>query len=689
MKLSLKVSLIIGALVLFFMAGMVTISNVIAWRIMLGTAEKSLQNQANVSAQLVAEGIVKAELNVLYELANRPQTRSMDWETQRESLLPEIDRLNYLDFAIVGHDGQAHYIKEDTVSDLADRDYIIKALAGDPVISDVLISRVIGRPVVMFAVPIMIDKRAAGALIGRRDGAVLTDMTRQIGMGNTGYVYMINSQGTVICHPDTDLVYNQFNPVQEAEKDPSLASLAVFIQDVLRGSLDIREYTFNSRVLISAYAPVPNTDWILIGTVDREEFFEGIRRMLFTTLLFGLGAVFVAVAVLLVVLSFLLIKPIHRIETAAISLANMQFDIDLPRDRKDEIGDMQRAFYTIRDRLRATISGINNEHMAQKNISGNLHISIRESSDGLGVIARNMESVQGKTGTQMQSVIRTADSVEGIISHIHSLENAVDIQAETLSNSSKSIEQMVRDIDSVRSVVRQAHETTGRLGGSSEEGRKMLANLTEELKRIAEQSAFLEEANTALVKIAAQTNLLAMNAAIEAAHAGEAGRGFAVVAGEVRSLAEMSNKESASISNEIRGMRSGIEKIRRVSDETVDTLGTMFTEVTGMQDSFDSINSAVEAQAENGAQVLGALASLRTTTEQVRTGSDEIQKESDSIYKTVEDLKAISKDVNDSVLDVQKASKKIAESLNIAQMIAEGHYLAPPDESGSEDKEKL
>jgi methyl-accepting chemotaxis protein len=152
-----------------------------------------------------------------------------------------------------------------------------------------------------------------------------------------------------------------------------------------------------------------------------------------------------------------------------------------------------------------------------------------------------------------------------------------------------------------------------------------------------------------------------------------------VVAGEVRSLAELSNKESASISNEIKNMRNGIEKIRQVSTGTVDTLESMFTEVTDMQASLNTVNSAVEAQASNGVKVLNALTSLRETTEQVRIGSDEIQKESDAIHNVVESLKNISRDVNDSILDVQKASKKIADSLEIAQKIAEGHYLVPPD----------
>jgi methyl-accepting chemotaxis protein len=681
MKLSLKVSLVVGALVLLFMGGMAIISNIIASRIMEAAAEKSLQNQSKIAAQLISDGVVKSELKVLYELANRAQTRTMDWETQRDSLLPDIDYHGYMDFGIVGLDGIAHYIKDGSTSNLADRDYIIKSLAGEPVISDVLISRVIGKPVVMFAAPIFVNDRAAGVLIGRRDGAVLADMTNHIGLGNTGYIYMINARGAVICHPNTDLVYNQFNPIEEVQEDPSLGPLAAFFEGVLNNRNEVTEYTFGGKTLMGAYAKVPDTDWFLIGTIERDEFFFEINRMLVNTLIIAGGAAVVAVFILISILRISLIRPIKEIVTAATALANMEFDIDISRERKDEIGEVQMAFHTIRNKLKKTITDINNEHLGQKNVSGNLHISIRESSDGLGVIANNMASVQNKTDAQMDSVIRTSDSVEGIINHIHSLDDAVETQAETISRSSESIEQMVGDIDSVSTVVHQAHETTGNLSKSSEMGRKMLNNLTEELTRIADQSAFLEEANAALVNIAAQTNILAMNAAIEAAHAGEAGKGFAVVAGEVRSLAELSNKESASISNEIKNMRNGIEKMRQVSAETVETLGSMFTEVTDMQASLNTVNTAVEAQASNGTQVLKALTSLRETTNQVRTGSDEIQKESDSIYKMVENLRSISKDVNDSILDVQEASKRIADSLEVAQKIAEGRYLIPPEES--------
>jgi methyl-accepting chemotaxis protein len=372
-------------------------------------------------------------------------------------------------------------------------------------------------------------------------------------------------------------------------------------------------------------------------------------------------------------------KPITGIVDGATALANMRCDIVIPQDRPDEIGDIQRAFATIQDTLKQTLDNISNEHQGQKIISKNLKNSITESSDGLGVITQHMDSVQTKTHVQMDSVMQTASSVENIITQIHHLENAVTTQAQEIARSSQSIEHMVQGLDSVRSIVHQAHKTTEELSRLSETGHQMLQHLMEALTRITEQSAFLEQTNATLVNIATQTNILAMNAAIEAAHAGETGRGFAVVAGEVRKLAESSNKESASISQEIKHMQTGIEQIRQVVLETTNTLNYMFTEVRDMQGSFHTVNKAVEVQASNGSQVLDALGTLQETTEQVRRGSDEIQKASALIHQVVENLKHISQDVSESVVDVQKASQNIAASLNSARQLAEGTYEVPAE----------
>jgi orotidine-5'-phosphate decarboxylase len=89
MKLSLKVSLIVGMLVL-----------------------------SNITAALVSE-MIHARLKVLQKPANRAQTKTMDFETRKAAPVEEISRIAGDGFALVYPGGRASRLKGGPSPDLS------------------------------------------------------------------------------------------------------------------------------------------------------------------------------------------------------------------------------------------------------------------------------------------------------------------------------------------------------------------------------------------------------------------------------------------------------------------------------------------------------------------------------------------------------------------------------------------
>jgi methyl-accepting chemotaxis protein len=537
-----------------------------------------------------------------------------------------------------------------------------------------------------FIVPIVTPQnKIVGAVGLTLDLAEFQSAVEELVSGSNGVVEaaMYSYDGTITGHSYKDRLGRNLKEADQALYTNDIDNVFAAVQS--GQPLRLNKYSAalneNVRRFLSPFniggAKMP---WsIMIGVPERMILSAVHTAAVFTIIIGLIFAIGIGFAIFLIVTN--IVKPIKESEIAALALAGMRCDIHLSaRERKDEIGDMQKALFTVSENLQKRLDEMNLETASlHKNISNNLKEVIKKSSAELSAITGGMNGVEQKTNEQMNLVGQTAQAVDDIVQHINALENVVESQALNSVQSSEAIEKMAEDIDSVRSVVLNAHETTGKLSKSSGEGRKMLRELTEALSVIAEQSTFLEEANATLVNIAAQTNILAMNAAIEAAHAGEAGKGFAVVAGEIRSLAASSDRESASISNEIKVMRGNIANIQKASIKTVNTMGAMFTEINDMGVSFDGVTKAVEAQSVNGAHMRDALRSLHGTTEQVRKSSSEIQNRSGLILESVENLKHISQEVTGIVTGVQSAGQKISVSLELAQKIAEGRYLMAPN----------
>ncbi|GHU33863.1 methyl-accepting chemotaxis protein [Spirochaetia bacterium] len=337
---------------------------------------------------------------------------------------------------------------------------------------------------------------------------------------------------------------------------------------------------------------------------------------------------------------------------------------------KKGLDEMQGALITIQGNLKKGMDELNDQILKMTKLDKQLNTVIAESSDDLEVITDNMDFMEAKVNTQMESVLTASDSAVEILDHAGSFEITVHTQVEYITKSSAAIKQMVTNITAVRSIVANTSRTTDTLSKSSESGHRMLLKLAEELKEIEEQSATLQTANKTISDIAGQTNILAMNAAIEAAHAGEAGRGFAVVAGEVRKLAELAGKESESISTEIKKMERAIEQISQVSNETVGAMDTIFREIKVMDTSFDTVNKAIAEQAAGGNQILTALKDIQDMTGQVREGAGVIHQRSGSIHEEMEKLQKISREVTEITHKVRLAGKSIASFLENAKKLA-------------------
>ncbi|WP_168013766.1 sensor domain-containing diguanylate cyclase [Halomonas salinarum] len=142
------------------------------------------------------------------------------------SLLVKFDRL-----AVVSSEGRMvdSYPQLESLQgvDVSDRDYFRFGRAvGRPHISEPLISRGSGEPIISIAVPLADNEGDfAGQLLGAVsvDSSNFFDSLNRVRIGNDGFASLISSSGIVISHPDDDLVMKTLRD----SSDDNLLNLAL------------------------------------------------------------------------------------------------------------------------------------------------------------------------------------------------------------------------------------------------------------------------------------------------------------------------------------------------------------------------------------------------------------------------------------------------------------------------------
>jgi len=260
---------------------------------------------------------------------------------------------------------------------------------------------------------------------------------------------------------------------------------------------------------------------------------------------------------------------------------------DEAKDRRDEIGDVSRAYNQFMDTL-----------------------------------SRIIGQVSAVTDAVSAASYQVSSSAQA-------LSQGTSEQAASLEETASSLEQMSASISQNGENSRQMERMAFKGAKDMEDSGAAVHESLAAMNMIAEKISIVEE-------IAYQTNLLALNAAIEAARAGEHGKGFAVVAAEVRKLAERSQAAAQEIS-------SVASSSVRVAEKAGRMLGELVPAIRKTVELVQEVATASREQSAGVAQVNQAMSQVERVTQRNAAAAEQLSSTAEEMAAQAHHLQRLMK----------------------------------------------
>lgn len=546
----------------------------------------NLSLQVAQSSSLEVTQWLTSMVHELERVSERSAIQSMDWnriEPELDVFFKKRSDLYGLVFVI---DADGNYFvpgKGKMPKNLAERDYFIDVMQKGRSfsITDPSLSKSTGEKKFNIAVPIISNGKPVGCLAVNVNLATLSNITKQISIGNSGFGFITASDGLFVAHPDS--AYSMQVNIRNTDSlgYSGLSELGVSMDKEKSGVGNYTDSTGDKHMLIFAdIAASPG--WNLAISVPESQMYAEINTFMLLLVLFFAITVAILIGIIWLLVRSFISKPLALLITFIDDIANGKLFTQMEYQSNDEVGRMAHSLDNMKRKLVSIIKTIQEGASNIERGGSQIKISAEQIASGANEQAASTEEISSSMEQMVANINQNTDNAR------HTENVALEI--------AKSIDQV---------------------GAASTQSLESINIITDKIKIIGE--------------IAERTDLLAINAAIEAARAGTSGKGFSVVAAEVRKLAERSQQSATEI-----------DTYSATSVKVTTTATKLMTEVVPhIQKNASLVREIAAASIEQltGAeQINKAIQELTTVTQQNSASSEQLASSSEELATQAQTL---------------------------------------------------